>query len=213
MNDIDLSCAEFTEKLASKSPTPGGGGAAALAGALAASLCSMVGNLTIGKKKYADVEAEITELTNKVNEYRKELLKLVGEDAAVFEPLSKAYSLPKETEEEKAEKERVMEECLNAACRVPVKIIEVCCRILGLVDTFAKKGSVLAVSDAACAASLAKSALQCASLNVYINTKLMKNRENADKINLHTSEMLGKYIPMANVVYDAVSCALSMQPS
>ncbi len=209
MYDIELSCADFTEKLSSKSPTPGGGGAAALAGALGAALCSMVGNLTIGKKKYAAIEAEITVLTEKINEYRKELLTLVGRDAEVFEPLSKAYSLPKETEEEKALKDEVMERCLNDACSVPVRIMETCCKVIELIGTFAEKGSVLAVSDAACSASLMRSALECASLNVSINTKSMKNRENAEKINAHAKEMLDKYIPMAEEVFTKVSDSLS----
>lgn len=211
MRDIELSCAEFTEKLSSKTPTPGGGGAAALAGALSAALCSMVGNLTIGKKKYAAVEKEVTVLTEKVNEYREQLLELVGKDAEVFEPLSKAYSLPKETDEEKAYKDEVMEKCLNDACSVPVRIMEVCCSVIELIDEFAEKGSVLAVSDAACAASLGKSALQCASLNVWINTKSMKDRGNADKINAHAKEMINKYEPMADEVYNKVSSRLSAQ--
>jgi formiminotetrahydrofolate cyclodeaminase len=205
MYDIDLSCVDFTEKLSSKSPTPGGGGAAALAGALGASLCSMVGNLTIGKKKYAAVEEEITALTDKVNEYRKEFLELVGKDAEVFEPLSKAYSLPKETEEEKAKKDEIMEKALKDACSVPVRIMEACCEVIRLVDEFAEKGSVLAVSDAACAASMLKSALECASLNVYINTKSMKNREAASEINAHANEMLSVYIKMAEKTFEKVN--------
>ncbi|HIV17166.1 MAG TPA: cyclodeaminase/cyclohydrolase family protein [Candidatus Alectryocaccobium stercorigallinarum] len=208
MYDIELSCIEFTEKLSSKSPTPGGGGAAALAGAVGAALCSMVGNLTIGKKKYAAVESEIIELTDRVNGYRRELLELVGKDAEVFEPLSKAYSLPKETEEEKARKDMIMEKCLNDACSVPVRIMEVCCEAIELVNEFAEKGSVLAVSDAACAASLLRSALQCASLNVYINTKSMKNRETADKINRYAGDMLAKYVPAAEAVFEKVSLKL-----
>ena len=209
MYDTDLSCVEFTEKLSSKSPTPGGGGAAALAGALGAALCSMVGNLTIGKKKYAAVEAQIISLTEKINGYRKELLELVGRDAEVFEPLSKAYSLPKDTPEEQAKKDDIMEKCLNDACSVPVRIMEVCCEAIELVGEFAEKGSVLAVSDAACAASLLKSALLCASLNVYINTKSMKDRTNAKKINARTDDMLEKYIPKADAVFKSVSTMLS----
>ncbi len=204
MFDTELSCVEFTEKLASKSPTPGGGGAAALAGAIGAALCSMVGGLTIGKKKYAAVEEEMKELTERVNGYRKELLELVAKDAEVFEPLSRAYSLPKETDEEKSAKAKIMEECLNNACSVPIKIMEACASVIELVDDFAVKGSVLAVSDAACAASVLRSALECASLNVYINTKSMTDRANAEKINAHANEMLEKYIPMAESVFKKV---------
>ena len=209
MFDIELSCVDFTEKLSSKSPTPGGGGAAALAGALGAALCSMVGNLTIGKKKYAGVEEEMKKLTDKVNGYRKEFLELVGKDAEVFEPLSKAYSLPKETEEEKAKKDEIMEKALNDACSVPIRIMEVCRGVIKLVGEFAEKGSVLAVSDAACAASLLKSAMQCASLNVYINTKSMKDRGAARKINDYAEEMLKESLPEAEQVFQKVSSGLA----
>lgn len=211
MYDIELSCTAFAEKLASKSPTPGGGGAAALAGALAAALCSMVGSLTVGKKKYAAVEEEILSLMEKMNGLRETLLRLVGRDAEVFEPLSRAYSLPKETEAEKAHKQEVMETCLLDACMVPVEIMEACCEVISLVGEFAEKGSVLAVSDAACGASLAKSALQCASLNVWINTKSMKNREKAQEINAHCREMLKTYEAKADAVYEAVSSRLQEQ--
>lgn len=210
MLDIELSCIDFTEKLSSKSPTPGGGGAAALAGALGAALCSMVGNLTIGKKKYADVEKEIINLTERINAYRKELLELVGKDAEVFEPLSKAYSLPKETQEEQERKNEIMEKCLNDACSVPVRIMEVCCEAIELLDDFAKKGSVLAVSDAACAATMLSAALKSASLNVYINTKSMKDHTNAESINSRAKQMLEKYVPMAESVYAEVSRKLEI---
>ncbi len=210
MADIELSCIEFTEKLSSKSPTPGGGGAAALAGAIGAALCSMVGNLTIGKKKYAAVEEEIKELTDRVNVHRKELLALVAKDAEVFEPLSKAYSLPKETEEERACKNEIMEKCLNDASGVPVRIMEVCCEVIETLDDFAKKGSVLAVSDAACAAAILSAALKSASLNVYINTKSMNDRANAQNINSKVHQMLEKYVPMAESVYAGVSAKLEI---
>ncbi len=211
MYDIELSCVEFTEKLASKSATPGGGGAAALAGALAAALCRMVGNLTIGKKKYAAVEEEIKMLMDQMTVIQNELLMLVAKDAEAFEPLSKAYGLPKDSEEEKVYKAEVMEKCLYDACMVPVQIMEQCCKVISFVGQFAKKGSVLAVSDAACAASLAKSALQCASLNVWINTKSMQNREKAKRINEYCSEMLEAYEQDAQKVYQQVSDQLKTE--
>ena len=96
-------CNEFVEVLASKAPVPGGGGASALVGAIGTALGNMVGSLTVGKKKYADVEEEMWELKKKADELQKELLHLIERDAEVFEPLSKAYGMPRETEEEKAE--------------------------------------------------------------------------------------------------------------
>ena len=204
MFDIELSCIEFADKLSSKAPTPGGGGAAAYAGALSSALCSMVANLTIGKKKYADVEEDIKKLLNRTEVYRHELMELVGRDAEAFEPLSKAYSLPKDTYEAKAHRDEVMETCLNEASKVPMHIMEVCCKVIALIDELAKKGSVLAVSDAACAASLAKSALQCAHLNVLINTKSMKDRGKALRINEYCDDMLEYYEKEADKVYNEI---------
>ena len=148
-----LTCTEFVEVLASKAPVPGGGGASALVGAIGTALCNMVGSLTVGKKKYAAVEAEITELMEQATALQKKLLHLIEKDAEVFEPLSRAYGLPAGTEEEKAEKSRVMEGCLRDACSVPMDIMRTCCQVISLIGAFAEKGSVLAVSDAGVAAA------------------------------------------------------------
>ena len=121
-------CNEFVEVLGSKAPVPGGGGASALVGAVGTALGNMVGALTVGKKKYADVEEEMKELMAKATTLQDELLHLIERDAEVFEPLSKAYGMPRETEEEKAEKARVMEIVLKDACSVPMEIMEKCSR-------------------------------------------------------------------------------------
>ena len=108
-------CNEFVEVLASKAPVPGGGGASALVGAVGTALGNMVGSLTVGKKKYAEVEEEMWELKKKCDELQKDFLRLIERDAEVFEPHSKAYGMPRATEEEKAEKARVMEIVLKDA--------------------------------------------------------------------------------------------------
>lgn len=203
-----LKCTEFVEVLASKAPVPGGGGASALVGAIGTALCNMVGSLTVGKKKYAAVEAEISGLMEKATELQNALLELIEKDAEVFEPLSRAYGLPKETEEERAEKARVMEGCLRDACSVPMDIMRRCCEVIDLIGVFAEKGSVLAVSDAGVAAACCKGALKGASLNVYINTKSMKNREYAEKLNKECDGMLAKYGPMADEIFDSVLAKL-----
>ena len=176
-------CNEFVEVLGSKAPVPGGGGASALVGAVGTALGNMVGALTVGKKKYADVEEEMKELMAKATTLQDELLHLIERDAEVFEPLSKAYGMPRETEEEKAEKARVMEIVLKDACSVPMEIMEKCCEAIDLIVEFAAKGSALAISDAGVGATFCKAALEGASLNVYINTKSMKNREYAEELN------------------------------
>lgn len=203
-----LTCTEFVEVLASKAPVPGGGGASALVGAIGTALCNMVGSLTVGKKKYAAVEAEITELMEQVTALQKKLLHLIEKDAEVFEPLSRAYGLPAGTEEEKAEKSRVMEGCLRDACSVPMDIMRTCCQVISLIGAFAEKGSVLAVSDAGVAAACCRGALKGASLNVYINTKSMKDREYAESLNRECDEMLETYSAVADEVFEQVKAKL-----
>ena len=197
-------CNEFVEVLASKAPVPGGGGASALVGAIGTALGNMVGSLTVGKKKYADVEEEMYALKAKCDTLQKELLALVEKDAEVFEPLSKAYGMPRNTEEEKAEKAHVMEIVLKDACSVPMEIMEKCCEAIELIQEFAAKGSTLAISDAGVGAAFCKAALEGASLNVYINTKSMKNREYAEELNAKADAMLAKYPKMAEEIFESV---------
>lgn len=204
MNFVEGSCVDFVTVLASKAPIPGGGGASALVGAIGTALGNMVASLTVGKKKYADVEEQMYILKEKADNLQKELLELVGRDAEVFGPLSKAYGMPKNTEEEKIEKERVMELALREACSVPLEIMYKCCEAIELHSEFAHKGSSLAVSDAGVGVVFCKAALQGASLNVFINTKAMKDREYAEKINLEAKNLLKKYEKIADEIYDYV---------
>ncbi|NLM62661.1 MAG: cyclodeaminase/cyclohydrolase family protein, partial [Clostridiales bacterium] len=198
MDFTEISCKEFVAELAGKSPVPGGGGASALVGAIGTALGSMVGSLTVGKKKYADVEQDVLDLMDKANRIQIELLGLVNRDAEVFEPLSRAYGLPKNTEEEKAEKARIMEQALRDACSVPLEIMELCCRAIDLQKEFAEKGNRLAISDAGVGAALCKAALIGASFNVFINTKSMADREYAEQANKKANDMLDIYIPLAD---------------
>ena len=197
-------CNEFVEVLASKAPVPGGGGASALVGAIGTALGNMVGSLTVGKKKYADVEEEMWALKAKADQLQKDLLHLIERDAEVFEPLAKAYGMPRATEEEKAEKARVMEIVLKDACSVPMEIMEKCCEAIDIIVEFAAKGSALAISDAGVGVAFCKAALKGASLNVYINTKSMANKEYAAELNAKCDAMLEKYTKIADEVFDSV---------
>ena len=201
-------CNEFVEVLSSKAPAPGGGGASALVGAVGTALGNMVGSLTVGKKKYAAVEEEIYDLKAKCDKLQAELLALVERDAEVFEPLAKAYGMPTETEEEKAEKARVMEIVLKDACSVPMEIMEKCCEAIELIKEFAAKGSALAVSDAGVGAAFCKAALKGASLNVYINTKSMADKEYAAQLNAKADAMLEKYPTIADEIFESVLARL-----
>ncbi len=204
----EKSCNQFLTELAGKAPTPGGGGSAALVGALGVALGNMVGNLTTGKKKYAAVEADIQRLNAKAEALRRELEELVTADAEAFAPLSRAYGLPKSTPEEAAYKAQVMETALEDACAVPMRIMMRCCDALDLIEEYAEKGSVMAVSDAGCAAVFCKAALQAASLNVFINTKAMQDRNRANQLNLEADILLSNYQPKADQIFDRVNRGL-----
>ena len=199
------SCEEFVDVLASKAPVPGGGGASALVGAIGMALGNMVGSLTVGKKKYADVEADIIALKEKATALQADFLRLVEADAEAFEPLSRAYGLPKSTPEEIAEKEEIMENALNVACGVPIEIMKTCARGIDLVEVFAAKGSRIALSDAGVGATLLKSAMQGASLNVYINTKSMKDRKRAEELNQLADSLREEYEAKADRIFAEVS--------
>ena len=159
MEMMEKSCGQFLAELAGKAPTPGGGGASALVGAAGVALGNMVGSLTTGKKKYAAVEAGIQALNARAETLRRELEALVQADAEAFAPLAAAYGLPKDTPEQAAHKAAVLEKALDAACAVPLQIMEKCAEGITLAEEYAAKGSVLAVSDAGCAAALCKAAL------------------------------------------------------
>jgi len=202
---IENSCENFIKLLGSSDPAPGGGGACALVGAVGIALGNMVAALTVGKKKYADVESEMISLISKANILQSELLELVEKDAQVFGPLAKAYGLPKETEEEKAEKARIMEEALRVACTVPFEIMEKCCVAIDMQKEFAAKGSMLAISDAGVGVEFCKAALKGASLNVFINTKAMADKAYAEDINEKTNKMLEKYVALADEIFLSVA--------
>lgn len=191
---------EFTGLIASKAPFPGGGGASAAVAAIGVALADMVGELTVGKKTYADVEDEIKELMNKAQELRKKFLELINRDAEDFEPLSKAYAIPKDDPNRDAE----MERCLRLAANAPLEIFDLSCEAITLFEPLAKKGSKLAISDAATGVVFAWSAMYGAAVNVKVNTKLMKDREYAEKINKHVDEAMQKYWPIAEKTYELV---------
>ena len=194
------SCRKFVEVLASDAPAPGGGGAAALVGAVGTALGNMVGSLTVGKKKYADVQDEILALKAKCDDLQKQLLDQVEADEVNFLPLAKAYGIPKDD----PNRDKVMEEATIIACSTPMHIMELCCEAIDAIAVFAAKGSRLAVSDAGCGAVCCKAALQAASLYVFINTKSLKNRDVAEEMNSKANQMLSKYCALADEIFNEV---------
>lgn len=196
----DSSIANFTEQLASPAPVPGGGGASALVGAIGVALGDMVGELTVGKKKYADVEDEIKALMARAQELRVKLLACIEKDAVAFEPLSRAYGIPKGD----PTRDEVMEKCLRDAAAAPLEILDLCGEAIELLDDFGKKGSKLVLSDAATGAMLCYGAMYGAAINVKVNTKLMKDREYADEIDRHVDGKMTCYLPIAERIYTKI---------
>ena len=195
---------EFLDVLSSKEPVPGGGCASALAGALGNALGQMVANLTIGKKKYALVEDEIKELAERMKGIQGQFSALADQDAKVFAPLAKCYSLPSGTEEEKAYKAEVMEARLLDASLVPMEIMEKAWEMLEIMDILADKGSRMAVSDVGVGVQFIRTALLGAVMNVYINTKSMKNREKAEEMNEKAERLIKEGTEAADRIYQKV---------
>lgn len=197
---IAQTCGAFAELLASKTPVPGGGGAAALVGALGAALCSMAGNLTLGRKKYAAAEPDIRVLLEKGEEVRARLLTLVDADAAAFEPLSRAYSIPKDDPQRLS----VLETATERACAAPMEMLEQCARAVELLEEMQEKGSVMLISDVGCGALCCKAAMECAALNIYVNTKTLKNRVVAEALECRADQLVEEYGRRADAVASSV---------
>ena len=184
MDDTNKTCREFVAALASSAPTPGGGGAAALCGAVGAALCGMVASLTTGKKKYADVESEIQQLLKSTSALQNKLLDQVRAEG--FQPLSRAYAIPREDPTRAA----VLQSAAETACTAPLEIMALCAAALSAAGRLAEIGSRLAVSDAGCAAAILRGALEAAALNVLVNTKTMTDRSAADHLNARCFALL-----------------------
>ena len=176
MSDLTkLSCQEFLEKLASNAPTPGGGGGAAMAGALAVALTSMVGNLTVGKERFAQYEADVQELLAKAEALRMKMFALVNADAEVFNSFMTCYRLPKATDEEKLARNQAIQNAAKETAEVPLKIAEACVEVMKLAERIAIIGNPGAITDAAVSSIMARAALRSAVYNVVVNLKLIKD--------------------------------------
>ncbi len=194
----------FLDELASSTPAPGGGSAAALSGALGAALVSMVCNLTLGKKKYADVQEDIESLLEKSEALRKELTDLLEEDVKAYTAYSKAAKMPRQTEEQKAERSKARQEALKGATDVPLRIAEAAVKVMYLCRPAAEKGNVWAVSDAGVAVLLAEAALRSAALNVLINLGSLKDEEFVAERRAKLDSLLEGKGAMRDEIYDLV---------
>lgn len=197
---VQIPCAEFVESLAAREPVPGGGGAAAMAGALGAALGAMVGNYTTGKRAYAAVEDDVRRMLDELLDVRMRLVALVDEDAEAFFPLSRAYALPKDD----PAREATLEECTKWACSAPLEMMRQCCRAIDLLQEMGDKGSRMLRSDVGCGALLCRAALEAASLNVFVNTRTLRDRAFAEHTEAECDAMLATYVPRAEACARAV---------
>lgn len=199
-------CADesFVRALASADPTPGGGGAAAYCGALAAALASMVGNLTVGKRSYAAVEGQVRACLERLEASRARLLQLIDQDARAFEPLAAAYRLPKETSCQLAQKEAAVQQALLGACEPPLAIMREVAALVDDIDFLAHEGSRMARSDAGVAAAFARAAIEGASLNAYVNAASMVDESRAQAVRAQADELLERTVPRCTELFEFV---------
>ena len=200
MQFVEKSIVAFTDDLAAKTPVPGGGGASALVAALGTALGGMVGNFTVGKPKYAAVEEDMQALLARGEALRGKLLSCIDRDAEAFEPLSRAYGIPREDPQRPA----VLEQCLKEAAAVPMEILRLACEAIELHAAYAQKGSAMMLSDVGTGVAFCWSALYGAALNVRVNTKLMKDRSYAQTLDQEVEERMEQYREMAEQVYQTV---------
>lgn len=204
MKMLEKPATQFLSELSSNAPVPGGGGASAAVGAFAAALGMMVTNLTIGKKKYADYEEEVKTVRDRLEGLRDHLIDLVDGDAVAFEPLSKAYSIPKDD----PERDTIMENALYEASIVPMSIMETALAAAKELEVLVEKGSKLAVSDVGVGILFAQAAIEGASLNVYINTKSMKDRDRAAALDAKADAIIAEGAALKARIYSGVLAAI-----
>ncbi len=172
--------AKFLDELASEAPTPGGGGAAAIMGAIGAALVSMVANLTIGKKNYEAFDEELKAINAAAEKVRAELTAAIDEDVVAFNAVMGAYGLPREGDEQKAARAAAIQAALKQATDAPLRAVKACHEVIKLSAVVAGKGNLNVISDAGVAVLAANAGLRSAALNVYINAKSIKDREFAE---------------------------------
>lgn len=209
MRISEKTCEDFVDVLASKSAVPGGGGAAALTGAIGIALGSMVCNLTIGKKKYAEHEESVKSILEKARSLEKDLIGMIDEDAECFLPLSKAYGLPSSTDEEKKIKSETMGNALKKACEVPIKIVKVCYESIKLHEDLVDKGSRLAISDIGVGVQCLRAAILSGQLNVLININSIKDEKYVNEVRNEINSLVEEGVKICDEVYLKVEKALN----
>jgi methenyltetrahydrofolate cyclohydrolase len=204
----DMTIQEFLDGLASKTSTPGGGGAAAVSGAMGAALISMVANFTVGKKGYEDVEDACKEKLVKSEELRSELTDAIKDDVDVFNRVMASYAMPKETDEEKVARSEEIQAALKAATDIPLQCAKLCKEVINLSQPVAEKGNKNVISDAGVAVLAGYAGLRSAALNVYINIGGIKDKEFADDRRQQLEALLEGMDPLKESIYELVKSKL-----
>ena len=204
----DSSVEKFLDDLASSAPTPGGGSAAAIMGGMGAALVSMVCNLTIGKKNYAEVEEDMKALLAQAESLRGRLTDMVKHDVDAFDGLMAAYGLPKDTDDQKATRSQAIQDSLKAATDAPLACARACADVIAFSLTAAEKGNRNVVSDAGVAALAAQAALRSAALNVDINVPSIKDADFAASRRAEIDGLLAKWVAEADRVVEVVKSKL-----
>ncbi|WP_018267460.1 methenyltetrahydrofolate cyclohydrolase [Methylosinus sp. LW4] len=200
----DETIGKFLDDLASERPTPGGGGAAAVMGAIGAALVSMVANLTIGKKNYEAVEEDLKAARAEAERVRAELTAAIDEDVVAFNSVMGAYGLPRATDDEKAARSAAIQAALKDATLAPLRAVKACFEVIVLSEAAADKGNLNVISDAGVAVLAANAGLRSAALNVYINAKAIKDREFAEKQIAEVEALLAAAADKTEAVYKVV---------
>ena len=201
---VNSSLVTFLDDLASERPTPGGGGAAAVSGAIGAALVSMVANLTIGKKNYEAVREDLEAVNAKAEVLRAELIRAIDEDVVAFNSVMGAYGLPRATDEEKAKRAASIQAALKDATLAPLRAVKACFDVIRLSAAAAEKGNLNVISDAGVAVLSANAGLRSAALNVFINAKAIKDRDFAEKQIAEVNALLAQAAEMTESVYQTV---------
>ena len=204
----ELSVGEYTARLASGAPTPGGGSAAALVGALAAALGEMVGNFTVGKPKYAAVEADVQRILAALEVQRARLLELIDADADAYSQVGAAFGLPRTTDEERAARAQAIEDALKSAAQVPLAVMEACMAVCGQLEELRQKGNPNLLSDVGVAAELTRAACRCAWLNVEVNLASLKDTAYVSEVRAATSERMACIEAATEEVFTRVARAI-----
>jgi len=206
---VDMTLTQFMDTCASSAPAPGGGSVSAAAGAMASALTAMVGNLTVGKKKYAEVEDKMQIMLEKTTALQKRFMQLIDDDTEAFNKVMAAFGLPKETDEEKAARRKAIQDATYAASQTPLAMMRACAELMTQIDVAALDGNRNSVSDAGVASAMARAAAQGAYLNVIINASSLKDEEKALALTTEADNLLNSISAHCNSVFGAVTEAIA----